>query len=57
MRVSESWEDMMNSSYAGLGSEEQFEQVTGLDTGCGEFPDIERMKVRLTQKYLFYLLQ
>ena len=52
MRVSESWEDMMNSSYEGLGSEEQF--VTDLDTGCGEFPDIEKMKVRLTQQFFYF---
>ena len=38
---------MMNSSYAELGSEEQLVQVPDLDSGCGEFPDIERMEVRL----------
>ena len=54
MRVSESWEDMMNSSYEGLGSEEEVVQVTDLDTGCGEFPDIEKMKVRLTQQFFYF---
>ena len=46
----------MNSSYAELGSEEQFVQVTDSDSGCGEFPDIERMKVRLThtKKKIFW---
>ena len=48
---------MMNSSYAELGSEEQFVQVTDSDSGCGEFPDIERMKVRLTHTQLFYFGQ
>ena len=45
----------MNSSYEELASEEQFVQVSDLDCGCGKFPDIERMKVRLfTKRFLAF---
>ena len=55
MRVSESWGEIRNNSNEGLGSEEEeVIQVPYLDTGCGEFPDIEKMKVRLTQQFFYF---